>query len=280
MSFRPTFDCLWCGASHTVRGAEDLEGWAQLCPTCLGRAGENGFLRMRLRSALTERAAADTAMSAPDPALDAETRAYHAARAYEDDDWYLRRGRYSRGPVHDVAWQAELDTATMWLDGLPLGGEIVELAAGTGWWSPLLAARGELRVYDSTESSLERARERLLAHRLRAHLHVRDPWAEPDRQVDVLFTALWLSRVPRQRLGTFLELARRWLRPGGLYAFIDALSEADAQVPRRADESDPPISGVSRPPSELRNALLAAGFAEADVTTTSRFFVLGSARTS
>ena len=63
-------------------------------------------------------------------------------------------------------------------------GEIVELAAGTGWWSPLLASKGELSLYDAAPAPLDRARERLVAHRLRAHLHVRDAWAEPDRPVD------------------------------------------------------------------------------------------------
>ena len=68
--------------------------------------------------------------------------AYYEARAPEYDDWYLRRGRYERGPVHDAAWNAELDVAGRWLDALPIAGEIVELAAGTGWWSPLLAVQG------------------------------------------------------------------------------------------------------------------------------------------
>jgi hypothetical protein len=33
----------------------DLEGWALLCPECLGRAGENPFLRFRLKQALSDR---------------------------------------------------------------------------------------------------------------------------------------------------------------------------------------------------------------------------------
>ena len=61
MTFRPTFDCLWCGDSWTARGPGDLEGWAQLCPACLGRAGSNAFLRGRLRTALAERGAAGPA---------------------------------------------------------------------------------------------------------------------------------------------------------------------------------------------------------------------------
>jgi len=57
MAFRPTFECLWCGASHETRSPDDLEGWAQLCPTCVGRAGDNAFLRFRLKRALEDRAA-------------------------------------------------------------------------------------------------------------------------------------------------------------------------------------------------------------------------------
>jgi hypothetical protein len=55
MTFRATFDCLWCGTHHEASAPTDLEGWAQLCPACVGRAGDNEFLRFRLRAALQER---------------------------------------------------------------------------------------------------------------------------------------------------------------------------------------------------------------------------------
>jgi len=108
-----------------------------------------------------------------------------------------------------------------------------------------------------------------VAHRLRANLHVRGPWVEPDAAADVLFTALWLSRVPRPRLGAFLALARRWLRPGGLFVFIDAL-------PAALQDAEP--SGAAHAPAELTAALVEAGFTEVAVATTSRCFVLGHAR--
>jgi SAM-dependent methyltransferase len=292
--FRATFDCLWCGTPHAVRAADDLEGYAQLCPACIGRAGENGFLRFRLKTALAERSAAleaasSTASSATDD-VGAEMQAYYAARAAEYDDWYLRRGRYARGPVHDLAWNADLDAATLWLDALPLQGEIVELAAGTGWWSTLLAGKGALSIYDAVEAPLDRARERLLAHGLRAHIHVRDAWAEPDRPVDALFCGFWLSHVPRARLAEFLGLARRWLKPGGTFAFIDSRpdphsgaldqavsAEAEISERRLADGREYRVVKVFWQPAELEAALLAAGFGTARVTTTSRFFLLGSA---
>jgi SAM-dependent methyltransferase len=302
-----------------VRSPDDLEGWAHLCPDCVGKAGDNGFLRFRLRQALSERSAAargraggaatDPAVAVPTvpvtpppaplppevgpaPTSDADRSMidYYEARAPEYDDWYLRRGRYARGAIHDAAWNAELDVAGRWLDGLPWSGEIVEIAAGTGWWSPLLASRGELSLYDASPAALDRARERLVAHDLRAHLHVRDAWTEPDRAVDGLFMGFWLSHVPRERLGEFLGLARRWLKPGGRLAIIDSLPDsasgaADHAVPvddlatrRLADGREFTIVKVFYAPDELAAALDEAGFTDVEVTTTGRFFMLGSAR--
>jgi len=286
VAFRERFDCLWCGSPHTCRGPDDLEGWALLCPTCLGKAGDNGFLRARLRTAIEERGRA-TSPASLDP--EAALIPYYEARAVEYDDWYLRRGRYARGPIHDAAWDAELDAAGRWLDALPIGGEIVDLAAGTGWWSTLLAGKGELSLYDANAAPLERARERLLAHGLRAHLHVRDAWAEPDRSVDAVFTGFWLSHVPRSRLPTFLTLVRRWLRPGGRFAFIDSRPDPqssasdhpapadDLSVRRLDDGREFTIVKVYYEPEELVAALTVAGFREPGVTTTGRFFLLGTA---
>ncbi len=309
--YHASFNCLWCGRPHQTRSDTDLEGFAVLCPDCVGRAQDNEFLRYRLRQGLSRRAAAQGEIVAeaataaadvlPSPAAvdpvalppsdeaAATLRDYYAARAPEYDDWYLRRGRYNHGTLADVAWQADLDTATLWLDAVPLSGEIVELAAGTGWWSPLLAQKGELSIYDAVEEPLDRARDRLLAHGLRAHIHVRDAWAEPDRQVDGLFCGFWLSHVPRARLAEFLALCRRWIKPGGTFAFIDsrrdpASGAADHPAPaddlsvRRLDDGrEFVIVKVYYEPAELEQALIEAGFVTAEVTTTPRFFLLGRA---
>jgi demethylmenaquinone methyltransferase/2-methoxy-6-polyprenyl-1,4-benzoquinol methylase len=284
-----SFTCLWCGTSHATRTPDDLEVWARLCPDCLGRASENEFLRFRLRQALEARARA-TEGSAAERELDAELVRYYEARAREYDDWYLRRGRYAHGPIHDQAWAAELDAAGRWLDGLPISGDIVELAAGTGWWSPLLAAKGTLSAYDAAGGPLDVARERLLAHGLRAHLHVRDAWAEPDREADALFTGFWLSHVSAPRLDAFLGLARRWLRPGGTFAAIDSLPDPQSgardtepagdgvQVRHLADGRTFRVRKVLHGPEDLDAVLRRAGFAAVEVTTTGRFFVLASGR--
>ena len=293
------FDCLWCGRAWHPGDADDLEALARLCPDCLGRAGSNEFLRFRLRAALDERArraAPAPDLPPPGPAVrpqpasathEDELVPYYEARADEYDDWYLRRGRYSHGVVQDMAWEMELAAATSWLDGLPLGREIVEIAAGTGWWTALLAAKGELHAYDAAGAPLDRARARLVAHRLRAHIHVRDAWAAPDRAVDALFTGFWLSHVPRSRLAEFLAIARAWLRPGGIYAAIDSQPDPASGT---VDRLPPPALDLSRRrladgraftipkvfyrADELAGALRAAGFVDVEVGSSGRFFLL------
>jgi hypothetical protein len=307
------FTCLWCGTTWQPRDVDDLEARARLCPDCLGRAGDNPFLRFRLRSALDQRAAATAATPSGDGGADMTATAatpvasyadalagptspedqlvpYYEARAAEYDDWYLRRGRYAHGPVHDMAWQMELDAATTWLDRMPLRREIVELAAGTGWWSALLATKGELHAYDAAAAPLDRARDRLLAHRLRAHLHVRDAWAAPDRAVDALFAGFWLSHVPRPRLREFLAIVRAWLKPGSPFVAIDSLPDPasgtldrlpapgpDLSRRRLADGREFTIPKVLYTPGELADALREAGFDAVEVRTTGRFFLLASA---
>ena len=216
---------------------------------------------------------------------------YYEARAPEYDDWYLRRGRYARGAIHDAAWNAELDAAGRWLDALPWQGEIVELAAGTGWWSPLLASRGELSLYDASPAALDRARERLVAHDLRAHLHVRDAWAAPDRAVDGLFMGFWLSHVPRERLDAFLALARalaqargrlRRHRFAGRHGVRRRRPSRACRRPRRPPPRRRPRvhdrEGLLRRPTSWPRRWSAPGFDDVEVTTTGRFFLTASAR--
>ena len=87
----------------------------------------------------------------------------------------------------------------------------------------------------------------------------------------------------------FLALVRRWLKPGGRFAFINSLpdpqsSAADHPTPaddvslrRLADGREFTIVKVFYAPGGVDAALREAGFATADVTTSGRFFVLGTA---
>ena len=304
MAYRPTFDCLWCGVAWATRGPNDLEGWAQLCPDCLGRAGSNPFLRGRLRAALAQRvsveqassaavaaahhaAAARHAASGPSPAPSAGTVSRPAPYPAFPDDWFLRRGQFQRGAIHDAAWAAELDMVTRWLDGLPLAGRIVEPAAGVGFFSPLLADRGELFAFDADGEALDRARDRLLAHNLRAHLHEADPWAvaragEPSAATgaaggladgdpaDVVVAAFLVGRVRGAGLDNAAASLRARLRSGGLLALVELHPDAAGGPP-------PGVAWTWHDPALLEAALRRAGFSDLRMAGTGRFFLTASA---
>jgi SAM-dependent methyltransferase len=273
--FRDRFDCLWCGTPHVVRAPSDLEGWAQLCPACLGKAGSNPFLRARLRTAIAERGRAGASDDAPQPAggpgrLAPAVLSRRPAPAFPDD-WYLRRGPFEHGAIHDTAWAAELDIVTRWLDALPLAGRIDEPAAGTGFLSPLLADKGELHASDEDAAGLDVARDRLVAHRLLAHLHVADPWAvsEPGR-ADAVVAAFLTGRVRGAGLDRAVASFRERLAPAGRLALIDL----------RPDPQGGPPDGIAwtwHDPVILEAALTRAGFDAIERTTTGRFFLLVTA---
>ena len=91
-------------------------------------------------------------------------------------------------------------------------------------------------------------------------------------------------------MADFLELCARWLKPGGTFAFIDSRAdpasgaavntwnpETETAVRQVGDRSFR-IPKVYYAPDELVRGLAGAGFVETNVRTTSRFFLLGSAR--
>ena len=87
----------------------------------------------------------------------AALRDYYAARAPEYDE-FLRRPRRAAAARASVC-QADLDAATLWLDALPISGEIVELAAGTGLVVDAARLRRvELWLYDVSDEVLDVAR--------------------------------------------------------------------------------------------------------------------------
>ena len=137
----------------------------------------------------------------------AEQLAYYRARAGEYDEEYVDHPELL-GPDATVA-------------GLDIGGDVLELACGTGQWTARLAARAEsLTAVDGAPEMLAIAAERTAGRPVRYERADLFEW-RPDRRYDVVFFAFWLSHVPPERFDAFWAMVAEALRPGGRVMFVD-----------------------------------------------------------
>jgi SAM-dependent methyltransferase len=125
------------------------------------------------------------------------------------------------------------------VDDLPIAGDVLELACGTGQWTPLLAARAQsVTAVDAATEMLALARARTpspTVEFLRADLF---EW-QPPRRYDTVFFAFWLSHVPPTRLPDFWNTVAAALAPGGRAVFVDDGPAAAADEDVLTDQPAP-----------------------------------------
>jgi SAM-dependent methyltransferase len=176
-----------------------------------------------------------------EPALESllsEQRRYYSARAAEYDDWWLRREGYALDADAREGWFADVAELEAELERFDPAGEVLELAAGTGIWTRLLAEHADrVTAVDASPEVLARNREKVGPGAGVEHV-VADvfDW-EPPRAFDVCFFGFWLSHVPEARLAGFWDLVGRALRPGGRVFLIDNARTGDPRhtVSRRGE---------------------------------------------
>ncbi|MFF3920079.1 class I SAM-dependent methyltransferase [Streptomyces sp. NPDC001852] len=142
-----------------------------------------------------------------DGALLAEQMAYYRAGADAYDRQY-----------------AEYETLQELLavvEDLPVAGDVLELACGTGRWTPRLAARARsVTAVDAAAEALALARARTASPTVQFIQADLFEW-QPPRRYDTVFFAFWLSHVPPARLPGFWNTVAAALAPGGKAIFID-----------------------------------------------------------
>jgi demethylmenaquinone methyltransferase/2-methoxy-6-polyprenyl-1,4-benzoquinol methylase len=170
------------------------------------------------------------------------------------------------------------------IDRVPAGGDVLELACGTGVWTQRLAGRAAtLTAVDAAPEMIEIARERVPA----ATYVSADILAwHPPRRYDVVFFGFWLSHVPAERFAAFWTLLGECLVDGGQAVFVDEhVSGADKEqwladgvVERTlSDGSTHRIVKTYLDPAELTPRLAGLGW-RADVEALGPGWVLGNAR--
>ena len=141
-----------------------------------------------------------------------EQIAYYQARASEYD-------RTSTPESDPFAAHARRIRAQ--LRAMELRGRVIELAAGTGQWTGLLASTADrLTALDSAPQML--ARNRARTGRPGVQYVVGDVFAlEPSHVYDVVFFGFFLSHVPPERFDTFWSIVAGLLAPRGRAVFVD-----------------------------------------------------------
>jgi SAM-dependent methyltransferase len=213
-------------------------------------------------------------MTGGDDVVLAEQLAYYRARAGEYDEVYEQR--------EDL--RALLSAA----GDLPVTGDVLELACGTGQWTRVLAPRARsLTAVDAVDEALEVARSRTPpgVRFVRADVF---GW-RPPRRYDTVFFAFWLSHVPPARFAAFWRTVADALAPGGQAVFVDngpgeaaaedRLPGRDVPVVRRRlnDGSRYRVVKVFHDPGTLTADLAALGWS-ARIRPLGGAFIAGVAR--
>lgn len=136
----------------------------------------------------------------------------------EQLDYYRAHSRqYDRA----YAERADLRQLLTVVDELPIVGDVLELACGTGQWTPLLAARASsVTAVDASAEVLALARERTSAPNVEFVQADVFRW-RAARRYDTVFFGFWLSHVPPGRMAEFWDGVAAVLEPGGRAVFVD-----------------------------------------------------------
>jgi SAM-dependent methyltransferase len=142
-----------------------------------------------------------------------EQIAYYRARAAEYDATSTPEGD---------AFAVETQRIRDALDAFGPRGRVLELAAGTGQWTGLLAEHAdELLVTDASPEMLELNRARV-GERPNVRYHLADALSlQASRTYDVVFFGFFLSHVPKASFERFWAGLAVLLAPGGRVLFVD-----------------------------------------------------------
>jgi demethylmenaquinone methyltransferase/2-methoxy-6-polyprenyl-1,4-benzoquinol methylase len=189
---------------------------AQSLDASVERAGE----RLDASVGRTD-ASFDASVERTDESLDASIE---AMRRY-----YIQRASYYERVYHKPERQADLRAMERWIGEPFAGRDVLEVACGTGWWTPQAAARcRSWLATDINPETLAVAKAKALPPQVEfmevdaytlAELGQR---GEPGaRRFDAAFAGCWWSHVPLSRLPAWLALLHQRLEPGAHVVFLD-----------------------------------------------------------
>lgn len=143
-------------------------------------------------------------------------------------DYYARRAAYYERVYFKPERQTDLRAMEAWLGGPFAGRSVLEIACGTGWWTPHGArAAAHWLATDINPGTMALARAKPLPACVRFaevdaySLAGLPPGPLPGGLYDAAFAGCWWSHVPLARLAAWLETLHARLAPGARVVFLD-----------------------------------------------------------
>lgn len=154
--------------------------------------------------------------------------------------YYRQRASYYERVYHKPERQTDLRAMEAWLPSQFAGRSVLEVACGTGWWTPHGARdAAQWLATDLNPETLAVARSKPLPACVRFAEVDAYSFAQIDGQVfDAAFAGCWWSHVPLQRLPAWLDSLHQRLSPGARVVMLDNSFVQTSSTPiTRQDEA-------------------------------------------
>ena len=160
---------------------------------------------------------------------DAGLREYYARRAAEYEKIYSKPER-----------QADLARMTDDVADAFRGRSVLEVACGTGWWTPHIARHAQrVDAYDINDETLAIARTKPVDPQ-RVRFALGDAYAPPARtpRNDAAFAGFWWSHIPKRDIARFVHGLHAALAPGARVVILDNRLVEGSSTPLSRTDGD------------------------------------------
>ena len=139
------------------------------------------------------------------------------------EKYYARRAAEYEKIFDKPERQADLARMRVDIPRLFVNQRVLEIACGTGYWTPLIAEQAEsVLATDYNEEPLAIAKSKAY-RRANVTFAQADAYALPDwgQKFSACYAGFWWSHVPLGEIAGFLENLEKVLQPGATVAFMD-----------------------------------------------------------
>jgi SAM-dependent methyltransferase len=170
------------------------------------------------------------------PTHHSEAAVVEGMRAY-----YVQRAAYYERVYHKPERQTDLRAMERWISGPFTGRRVLEIACGTGWWTPHGARDcSAWLATDVNPETLAVAQSKTMPAGKVSFATV-DAYSLAElkgRTFDAAFTGCWWSHVPLARLPGWLDLLHQHLEPGARVVMLDNSFVQTSNTPLTRTDAD------------------------------------------